>query len=241
MPQPGLRTPTPAADAAEPGVPIRIRGRAGRSRRLKSEVTRDRLRSATESLLERTSLRDLKVADIAALACVAPATFYIYFADVNEAVLAVLDEVGKQTPDLEGVVRAMTPNNLPTQSRKLVRLYLAFWNDHYAVLRTRNLRADEGDMRFREARSRMLHGFLYGLSDKIQELRRADLEAADVPAMALAVVVVGAMERLASIVHMSPPQHDTSRPRVVDAAVMMIVDQLTPRRADQPTRSKRPR
>lgn len=219
----------PKREAAAKGVPIRVRGTTGRSSRLKSERTHDRLCRATARLLDSTSLRDLKVADIAALAGVSPATFYLYFADVNEAVLAVLDGLLRETPDLPGVIRRMDATNLRVQVRALVKAYLGFWNDHYAVLRTRNLRADEADHRFRESRAQMLRPTLFALSEKMTELRGAELRRARVPPLAMATVVMATLERLASVIHLGPPAKDLSKRHLMDAAVLNIVDQLAPR------------
>jgi hypothetical protein len=113
--------------------------------------------------------------------------------------------------------------------RALVRPYLGFWSDHYAVLRTRNLRADEADERFREARGVMLRPTLFALSGKIAELRGAELSRAKVPPLAMATVVVATLERLASVVHLGPQNKDLSKRHLMDAAVLNISDQLTPR------------
>jgi AcrR family transcriptional regulator len=54
----------------------------------KGSETRARLMRATVELLEKRSLRDVSVSDIATLAGTSSSSFYIYFADVTAAALA---------------------------------------------------------------------------------------------------------------------------------------------------------
>ena len=53
----------------------------------KALQTRERLLGATDDLLSKRSLRELRVVDIARKAGTSPATFYQYFRDVEDAVL----------------------------------------------------------------------------------------------------------------------------------------------------------
>ena len=59
-------------------------------------ATRRRLLDATARLLESDGVRDLRVVDIAQEVGTSPATFYQYFRDVEEAVLALNAEVGEE-------------------------------------------------------------------------------------------------------------------------------------------------
>ena len=225
------RKPVAAAVAADAtGVPVRGRPNgASRSRRAKSEVTHEKLRRATARLLEQKPLRELKVSDITNLASVSPSTFYIYFADVNEAVLAVLNEVYKTLPDFPGMILAFQAETLKADVRSYVKAYLTFWDDHYAVLRMRNLAADEGDKRFRESRATALSPMVAALATKIEQFRGAVLGEDEVPAGALSLVLIGALERLAAIIRLRPPGRDLTRGRLVEAAVLMYCDMIQPR------------
>ena len=62
--------------------------------------TRRRLLDATARLLETHGIRDLRVVDIARAVGTSPATFYQYFRDVEEAVLALAAEVGDELAPL---------------------------------------------------------------------------------------------------------------------------------------------
>src|SRR3546814_3600683 len=74
-------------------------------------------------------------------------------------------------PDLGAYARGITLERLETSVRELVHEYLAFWDKYYALLRIRNLAADEGEARFRDARGKMLGPLLFALAEKIEEMR----------------------------------------------------------------------
>lgn len=207
------------------GVPVR-RPNAVRSKRLKSEVTRDRLCGATLQLIERTPLRQIKVSDIADLAKMSSSTFYIYFADVEAAVLALLGDLAVNMPDLAARVRVIAPDRLARGARAMLLAYLAFWDANYALLRIRNLAADEGEERFRDARSLMLGPILAALTDKLIEFRGQRFGPAATPAMSVAAVILGSMERLASLVRVHPSRRELQRRGLIDAEVLLICEML---------------
>jgi len=212
------------------GVPVRGRPNgASRSRRMKSELTHEKLRRATALLLEQKPLRELKVADITGLAAVSPSTFYIYFADVSEAVLAVLAEVYKDLPDFPGMIRGFARETLKEDVQAYVRSYLTFWDDHYAVLRLRNLAAEEGDVRFRASRDSAFQPMAAALAEKIAVFRGEELGEDDVPALAAAVVAIGALERLTAVIRMKPKGKEVTRAKLLDAATLMFRDMIEPR------------
>ncbi len=214
----------PEASAVSHGVPVRGRANMIRSKRAKSLITRDRLCKATARLLEQKPLRAVKVSDITNMASLSPATFYIYFADVEEAVLAVLADITAEMPDFEATLSGVTPETLEAGLRNLIKAYLAFWDQHYAVLRIRNLAADEGEPRFRAARAEMLGPLLQAICETIEKFRGPVLGDDEVPAIAIATILSGTLERLAAIVRLRPPGRDLARGRLVDAAVLIVTE-----------------
>ena len=133
-------------------APIAIDGRALGSRGTR---TRRRLLEATAGLLETHGIRDLRVVDIARRVETSPATFYQYFRDVEDAVLALASEVGESTGPLRAVLAgSWDADGALDSARALVEGFVDFWDVNRAVLRTRNLAAQEGDQRFRDVRNR---------------------------------------------------------------------------------------
>jgi AcrR family transcriptional regulator len=214
-----IEAPTPA------GVPVR-RANAARSKRAKSEITRARLCNAASRLIEQKSLRLITVSELTALAGVAPSTFYIYFADVDGAVLALLEDAQAAMPDLAATTSAISPERPEPGVRTLLTQYLAFWDQNYALLRIRNLAADEGEARFRDARGKMLGPLLFALAEKIAEIRGDELSKRT-PALAIASVISGSMERLASFIRFRHASPDMSRKRLIEAQVFLICQILT--------------
>ena len=147
MADPSPSIATPARD-----LPGRTHGRRGRA-------TRRRLLDATAALLETTTYRDVKVVDIARAAGTSPATFYHYFSDVEEAVLALAGEVevhaGAQLAALV-VDRSWSGAEGWITALGVADGFVETWEMHRSVLRVIDLATDEGDQRFRAVRTRLL-------------------------------------------------------------------------------------
>jgi AcrR family transcriptional regulator len=140
------------SEAARRDVSDRTPGRRGRA-------TRRRLLDATAGLLEANTYRDLKVVDIARVAGTSPATFYQYFADVEEAVLALAEEVeseaGAALAELV-VDRTWVGDQGWVTALALTDGFVRTWERYRSVLRVIDLATDEGDQRFRAVRTRLL-------------------------------------------------------------------------------------
>ncbi|MET0737315.1 MAG: TetR/AcrR family transcriptional regulator, partial [Acidimicrobiales bacterium] len=80
------------SDAGPRAADGRVPGRRGLA-------TRQRLLDHVAEMLAAGSYRDLRVVDVARQAGTSPATFYQYFADVEEAVLALAEEVARVGQD----------------------------------------------------------------------------------------------------------------------------------------------
>jgi len=130
----------------------RLPGRRGRA-------TRQRLLECTAEMLRTTSYRTLKVIDIAREARTSPATFYQYFADVEDAILVLAQEMAT---DGARLVRLVAEGNWKGKTGyqtalDLTDLFFDFWDQHRPVLRVVDLTTEEGDRRFRNIRVRLLN------------------------------------------------------------------------------------
>jgi AcrR family transcriptional regulator len=117
------------------------------------------LLDATASLLESQTYRDLKVVDIARDAGTSPATFYLYFADVEDAVLALAsDAVDAAGPELAATIedRDWTGRDGWQSALGVADAFVALWERDRSILRVIDLATDEGDRRFRAVRTRLL-------------------------------------------------------------------------------------
>jgi AcrR family transcriptional regulator len=138
----------------------RVPGRRGRA-------TRQRLLECTREMLATTSYRDVKVIDIAREAGTSPATFYQYFPDVEGAILVLGEEMAHQGAHLTEIITGGSWKGRAAYDTalRLVDDFLAFWDEHRAVLRVTDLATDEGDRRFQRIRVRLLNDITTALAD----------------------------------------------------------------------------
>jgi AcrR family transcriptional regulator len=136
-----------------------LRAADGRVPGRRGQATRQRLLDCTAEMLRTTSYRALKVIDIAREAGTSPATFYQYFADVEEAILVLAQEMAR---DGERLVRLVAEGNWKGKAGyqtalELTDAFFDFWDQHRPVLRVVDLSTDEGDRRFRNIRVKLLN------------------------------------------------------------------------------------
>ncbi len=171
----------------------------GRALGRRGAQTRRRLLDATAEMLETHGIRDLRVVDIARAVGSSPATFYQYFRDVEEAVLALAEEVGGEIAPLAARLETPWEGELGlADARALVDGFVDYWDRHRAVLRTRNLAAQEGDQRFRDVRNLTLAPFMTTLTAKIEEARRRGRVVDELSPLAASAALVAMMERMAA-------------------------------------------
>jgi AcrR family transcriptional regulator len=171
----------------------------GRALGRRGAQTRRRLLDATAELLETHGIRDLRVVDIARAVGSSPATFYQYFRDVEEAVLALAQEVGDEIAPLVALLEPPWDERRGLDdARALVDGFVDYWDRHRAVLRTRNLAAQERDHRFRDVRNRTLQPFVSSLTAKVAQARHAGLVADEMSPVAASAALVALIERVAA-------------------------------------------
>lgn len=144
----------------------RVPGRRG-------QATRQKLLDATVDLLRSTSYRDLKVIDIAKLAGTSPATFYQYFADIEEAIVVLADELSGASEPLVQMVAEGDWEGEAGYGTALgfAKAFIDFWDEHRPVLRIVALSTDEGDRRFRNLQVQWLNRITRELARVTEELQ----------------------------------------------------------------------
>jgi AcrR family transcriptional regulator len=194
----------------------------GRSLGRRGAQTRRRLLDATAEMLGTHGIRDLRVVDIARSVGSSPATFYQYFRDVEEAVLALAEEVGDEiAPLVDRLETQWDAEGGLDDARALVDGFVDYWDRHRAVLRTRNLAAQEGDERFRDVRHRTLRPFMVSLTNKIAEARADGRVVSEMSPAAASAALVALIERMAAF-HRELEQLDISRADVVETTARII-------------------
>lgn len=144
----------------------RVPGRRGRA-------TRQRLLDETRVLLDDVAYRDLKVVDISKMAGTSPATFYQYFPDAETAVLTLVEVMVEEgSRHLRALVTEPAWDD-PSSSEALAGGFLAFFDDHRALLRAVDVATTEGDERFRLLRLRLLNGVFLALQELLYQAHAA--------------------------------------------------------------------
>ena len=101
-------------------------------------------------------------------------------------------------------------------ARRLVEEFIANWDEHRAVLRTRNLAAQEGDERFRAVRNDSLRPLTEGIGAKVAARQDSGL----VP-YAAGAAMVSMLERMAAF-HADLEAYGTSRVDVVETTARIL-------------------
>ena len=162
--------------------------------------TRRRLLEATAELIKRKPLRELSVSDITKLAKTSASTFYVYFADVPEAVLGVIRGVSQSTPELlELLQEPWDAKSADAKARRFVASYFETWRANADLFRVRNLAADEGDPRFITARNLSVSPLLEALAVRIGRGQEDGRLTREIDARSTGAALVAMIERLASV------------------------------------------
>lgn len=145
---------------------------SGRPLGQRAQKKRRQLMDATVELLRECSLRDLRVVDIARKVGTSPATFYQYFKDVEDVALRLAEEATEKMP---GILKSFEGDWEGEQglqkAHEVAEAFIQYWDEHGAVLRVRNIAADEGDLRFLTVRSKAMTPMLSAMSGQME--RRA--------------------------------------------------------------------
>lgn len=161
--------------------------------------TRQRLLDATASLLRERSILDISVVEIARQGDTSPATFYHYFADVEEAALVLAEQAAEVTPAVAERIRGSWKGSAGlAEAREVVEAFFDHWEANHAVLLIRNLAADKGDVRFQQVRREALSPLLDQFARAIADGQEAGRVSEELHPFAAAAAIVAILERLSA-------------------------------------------
>jgi AcrR family transcriptional regulator len=151
-------------------------------------------------MLKANSYRDLKVIDIARDAGTSPATFYQYFPDVEAAILVLAEEMAVRGSTLPALIQAgpWRGKGSFATSVALVDEFLEFWEEHRSVLRVVDLATEEGDGRFRQIRTRLLHEVTTALAEVVRHAQDEGRQPNDIDPTATAGTLVSMLAHVAA-------------------------------------------
>jgi AcrR family transcriptional regulator len=188
--------------------------------------TRQRLLEITQELLAQRPVRDVSVVEIARRAGTSPATFYQYFADVEEATLELASAAAEQVPAiLEPLAADWAGARGLASARVLVDAFVRHWDANHAALLFRNVAAEQGDRRFRKVRIRALQPVIEALARKV-EAAHPGAQAAGLHPIAAAAALAAILERLAAY-HQELEVLGVSRDQLVETCARILHQVVT--------------
>jgi AcrR family transcriptional regulator len=171
----------------------------------KGRETRSMLMEATRSLLEQVSPFRLTAAAISKEAGTSPATFYVYFKNVEDVLWVLCSEISEDVSHLlDGETTLRVDERLEEDALAFVRGYCDIWAKHGPLLLYRNMEADRGNPRFNQLVLRIGLPIMTGLTERIVAAAPPERPVSRGEANAEAVVLVAAIDRIAAALHLWP-------------------------------------
>lgn len=169
----------------------------GRVIGVRARATRRRLLDQTAELLDRNGVLDLKVVDITRAIGASPATFYQYFTDVDDAILNLAEEAGEHERALVEYFSDdwVGPDGFEC-ALAFVDAYRRYWNGHRGILRVRNLKAEEGDRRFRAVRRNASVPMVEAMAEMVRSGIEAGRLSPSLDPFATGAAMLAMLERL---------------------------------------------
>lgn len=163
----------------------------------RARATRRRLLDQTAELLDRNGVLDLKVVDVTRAIGTSPATFYQYFTDVDDAILTLAEEAGEHERALvEHLTDDWTGPDGFECALTFVDAYRRYWNGHRGILRVRNLKAEEGDRRFRAVRRNASVPMVEAMAEMVRHGIEAGRLSPSLDPFATGAAMLAMLERL---------------------------------------------
>jgi AcrR family transcriptional regulator len=161
--------------------------------------TRRRILDAITDLVEARGLGDLRLIDVAREVGFSPPAFYQYFRDMDDALLALNEEVGTEFLGfIEMLERPWAGEDGFEAALEFVHEFVGLWDRHRGVLWARNVAVENGDERFRDVRNRSLVPVGYALADKIRASQAAGRVDPTIEPLPVSVALMGMLERMSS-------------------------------------------
>lgn len=150
-PAPSKRQPKADREAVSHNLNGQKLGRKGR-------VTRERILAATVELINEATDTPISLSAVARRAGLGMTSLYVYFSDLTELLMAVLEPVMHEAGEPGGyfnlIANHWPDDQLEDCCRLFVQAYYDFWKKHSRILHLRNSLSDQYDQRMMLARIR---------------------------------------------------------------------------------------
>jgi AcrR family transcriptional regulator len=163
----------------------------------KGRDTRERILAATERLLAGPPETPISLSAVAREASLGMTTLYLYFSDLTELLLAVLEPIMASSVDayLTKLREPWPDETLGEHCLAFVRAFYEFWSRNSRILHLRNAMADNNDERMRQFRISSAQTVITLLARQMSETPTAE----DPTLQATASVLMTGLERVVTI------------------------------------------
>lgn len=164
----------------------------------KGAESRQRFMDAARHLITKDPAHNLSASAVARAAGLASQTFYLYFKDIDELLLALSHQAGTDMEEVRAALatdwKAATPLE---HAQHFIDAFTAYWDRHRAILTVRNYLADRAHPAFLSARQEAAMPIIEAIADRIMAAH-PDRDLNRKSAFARSVVVFSAIERMAA-------------------------------------------
>ncbi len=173
-------------------------------------------------MIETHGVRELRLSEVTREVGVSPPAFYQYFRDLDEALLALCEQVGEHTSEVRSAIEKPWSNgDGASLARGFVENFIAYWDANRPVLWMRNVAAQDGDERFRAIRNRSLEPIAAEVTRQIGLGQAAGRIDATIAPKALAAALTSLVERM-GMMYPGVGSMGVSRDEVVDAVTYIF-------------------
>ncbi|RJF91185.1 TetR/AcrR family transcriptional regulator [Sphingomonas cavernae] len=184
----------PRASAPAKAVSHNLNGqRLGR----KGRDTRERILAATNELLAGPADVQISLSAVARNASLGMTSLYLYFNDLTELLLAVLDPVMATAEDayISLLRTRWNEDELGARAQEFVKAYHTFWVKNSRILHLRNSMADHNDQRMMFHRVRSAQPVMLLLVEQMD----GDLSKQGSPVFSMATALMTGLERVVTV------------------------------------------
>jgi AcrR family transcriptional regulator len=183
----------------------------------KGRDTRARIVAAANELVAKGGPNPLTLGAVARKSGLGLTSIYLYFNDLTEVLLAVLEPVTEASETYLKLIRPCWPDEeLPDHCRAFAVAYYKHWQENSRILHLRNSLADQNDQRMVQQRVRAVGPLI----ELLVEQMNGDLRQHRSPIYALAIMLVMGIERAATI------RTDDTLPGLLETGMMQHADRF---------------
>lgn len=163
----------------------------------KGRDTRDRIIAAARALLEAPGSDPITLSGVARAAGLGMSSLYLYFADLPELLIAVLEPVNAdaEATHIEALRTRWPDDEIYRQALDFITQFYGFWQRNSRILHLRNSLASHGDKRMTYHRIASASPVVRLIADQMDH----DAQQLASPAAAMATVLYAGIERIVMV------------------------------------------